>query len=837
MSNVPNTSKDSFDYSKFFELVLLQQGVPVLDSDWNEQAAILNMKNMMDMRAMMGSLALVPVDPVSNSQGFKCVTMAAVADDVDITAGYACVEGSVVSSTRTATPAATTYKSDANYMTEGTVSGISGGDTIEDEFKKYTAEWDLVDCIIKMTSGTEAGNEFVITAIPTESSLQVTAIATISIGDTYIIKPPALPAVVVVPTTLYLQVWVWWEYVNSDQDPSIINAGVAIETCERLVKRWCVRADAVTAPTPSYWTYSMRKANIATLNISPGHSELAPELDLKIFANPGAAWNRVFTEVKLITASGATEAQLSATDNQYYLGKSTTADEMKSFFQLLSDSDAENLMPLMGSDQGEIKVGSIWRTSNTVEITNPSTVVDSNGFIHEDIWIRYDLTDTIDASVAGNLTVKCAVRANLNSLDQDTPDGELQAAVTRSLHSNNVRPKSYSSESTVLGQTETIPVDALQGALEQITDSLRDRPKSVMSDVNAYWKLLQSTDSGTDASMTNTYWRGFELVTINGGSLVAGSQTTYDIECDNIEMTVDGYIDDSTGDKVRVHAHVEGATVSNFYDLRDEADWDYYEISDPADSGAKKIYGDINLAGTIDASWIDAIQGIIGILTVTDSYHTDKTYRSSGHDIVDAGFAGANTFTLLWAMPNSGGHLKLYLYNSGSPVEKLVLVSHCYWDSGTAKWVYDGTDATGYPAYALSISPGEGIIFYYHPNTPTSWTHAQWLAESKMYTNMTFSFSGAHNKHIYYSFEMNNTSGAPAHLSQVKLYEWPGYIAGQSDVGVLYSEQSIAENANTSIDMVPSETSEMVLSLGCGNLTVPAGETAYSRGKFSITTP
>lgn len=275
-SNEPNTSLDSFNYRKFFDSCVLQQGVPVLDSDWNEQADIVTMRHMDHIYAMFG-IGFFPTAPesVSPEVGFGLENIGPDTSNLLIKAGYASVWGAIVPTTRSEIPIDIEYTDIGNYMTKGFVSSVNGNQVLDDN-KKFEAWLELETCQIYMLSGVETGNVFEVTTVVNLTTLECSGgIGSISAGDEYLILPPAIPAAVGVTWNKQLHVWVWWEWVNENEDPSITNPGVGIETCQRRVKRFCIRTTDSSEGNFDLHNFDfLRRLKVADLEINPGDTDI-----------------------------------------------------------------------------------------------------------------------------------------------------------------------------------------------------------------------------------------------------------------------------------------------------------------------------------------------------------------------------------------------------------------------------------------------------------------------------------------------------------------------------------------------------------------------------------
>lgn len=262
--NVPNISRDSFDYSKLYDKLVIQQGVPIPDSDWNELNDVLRFSRMLLGYQTLGNLRL-PASPAGTAPGYQIGEASAPSNNFEITAGWALAEGVLVPTVLAEPPTAHDYEDDTNVICEGTVTSFSDP-TLTDTDKYWESFHDLVGCRVKMTSGVESGNSFTIATNPTATTITVGGSPSISAGDTYIIKPPALTTPGGARTDeVYLAVW--WEDINENEDTNIEHPGLGIETCHRSQRRWCVRVaeGASTPATPAAYGFGVRYVKLAEL--------------------------------------------------------------------------------------------------------------------------------------------------------------------------------------------------------------------------------------------------------------------------------------------------------------------------------------------------------------------------------------------------------------------------------------------------------------------------------------------------------------------------------------------------------------------------------------------
>ena len=237
----PNISLNSFSYAKFYDGLALQMGVPVLDSDWNELSDIRRVQTIVNNIATVGSTKLASDYTGALPYGFDIYQATSPTNDFGLRAGWAMVEGVLVPTTSASPPAAFNYSN--QVMFTGTISTVGGPATyITDSSKAFLSSHNLVGCRLKATSGPAIGLYFVITALASSTQLTFASTGALAAGNTYEIYPPSLTT----PGSdrrdeVYIQVW--FDDINDVEDPSIVNPGVAVETCHRVKRTWCVRVN------------------------------------------------------------------------------------------------------------------------------------------------------------------------------------------------------------------------------------------------------------------------------------------------------------------------------------------------------------------------------------------------------------------------------------------------------------------------------------------------------------------------------------------------------------------------------------------------------------------
>lgn len=260
--NVPNISDDTFNFIKEYAKVVLQQGVPITDADWNELQDIIRLREIRQNIVALGNCRLA-AGASSDTPGFV-ITGTGASNNFTISGGLACADGVIVPSQHgVSEPGDIEYDSSDNYMMEGTVSSVGGGNIV-DEHTFYSSFMNVVNCRIRMTSGTESGNDFVISVLVNTTTLTLSGgTGTIAPGDTYLMLPPELttPGTVRVDQ-VYIQAW--FDDINAEEDTDLLNPALGLEPSHRSKLRSCVRVaeGGVSPSTPDPYSTGVRYLNI-----------------------------------------------------------------------------------------------------------------------------------------------------------------------------------------------------------------------------------------------------------------------------------------------------------------------------------------------------------------------------------------------------------------------------------------------------------------------------------------------------------------------------------------------------------------------------------------------
>ncbi len=184
-----NFSRDTFDRLKHYVGVRLQQGVPLIDADWNEQEDIRKFELQTFLKWFAGNG--VP----HGNDGFLIVAASGTGNTFDITGGDGTARGA------------------GRCIVEGLDVMIEGN-------SRYTDQ-PLYD---NATLATQWGVE-PIAPLTTPTADRV--------------------------DTVYLDVWE--REVDSGEDTDLINPAIGLETCVRLKREWAVRVaeGALAAPAPA----------------------------------------------------------------------------------------------------------------------------------------------------------------------------------------------------------------------------------------------------------------------------------------------------------------------------------------------------------------------------------------------------------------------------------------------------------------------------------------------------------------------------------------------------------------------------------------------------------
>jgi hypothetical protein len=279
--SIPNVSRDSFDFSKAYEKISLQQGVPIMDSDWNEAMDNTWIRGIHLLNHVFIGNSRFPVvepDGTETADSGFLVYESSVnnTNNFLITAGYACCYGAVVGSTQAMPPADVEYED--QVMFEGTISSVAGLNIVDND-KVFSADHDLVGCRVKLTSGAASGTYKNITALASATSLTLNNVTSVSPGDTYEIYPEVLttPAAGDRSDDVYLMVY--FEDINENEDSAVAHPGTGIESVHKTKIRGVVRVAEGSTYTNltadgTLANYGVRTMKIATLDRLNGNATI-----------------------------------------------------------------------------------------------------------------------------------------------------------------------------------------------------------------------------------------------------------------------------------------------------------------------------------------------------------------------------------------------------------------------------------------------------------------------------------------------------------------------------------------------------------------------------------
>lgn len=416
----PNISLNSFSFAKYYDGLSLQMGVPVLDSDWNELSDIRRIQSIVDNLVSVGSAKLGTDYTGSQPYGFDLYQSSPSTNNFGIRAGWAMVQGVLVPTTSSSPPSAVNYSS--QVMFTGTVSLVGGPATyVTDSSKAFSADHNLVGCRLIPTSGPEIGNTFVISGLVGSTQLTLTGgTGGILAGNTYEIRPPALTTPGSARTdVVYIQSW--FDDINDIEDPSIVNPGVAVETCHRVKRSWCVRVSeggSTPANSPSnIFGFGTRYLEIAQLARLSGNASITTAM---ITNNAGAH------SLSTLCAKDSYFDPTNAASHGYMAGTATNVDlAVNAIVDSLVSSNATLGSYLVGAKavsgvNDSLTVGTVSsqltelsaQVNNRVRNPNPNTAAMLTASGPQLIWRSHNVSsnsnvtkDTISWYVSQNTTI------------------------------------------------------------------------------------------------------------------------------------------------------------------------------------------------------------------------------------------------------------------------------------------------------------------------------------------------------------------------------------------------------------------------------------------------
>lgn len=265
--NTPNVSRDSFDISKLYQSIRLQQGVPIVDSDWNEESDVQNINLQLAVQQLLGN-GRYPAVVNDITPGYQIEeSVANNLNNFRVSAGWASLYGAIVPTIYGDPPTFLEYEQSTNYLFTGEVSSVGGGSVV-DLNMFWEAGHLLPGCKFTMLSGAAIGTTFAISALDSATSLSLSGgTGAIAPGDNYRIWPPDLvkPPIAGGTRTDEVYLMVWFDDINSDQDSNIENPALGVECSHRTQVRWCIRVaeDGTTPVTSSRHGYGIRYMKLA----------------------------------------------------------------------------------------------------------------------------------------------------------------------------------------------------------------------------------------------------------------------------------------------------------------------------------------------------------------------------------------------------------------------------------------------------------------------------------------------------------------------------------------------------------------------------------------------
>ena len=226
--NFSKEGKDTFDPRKRYVGIRLQQGVPLLDRDWNELEDIRRYEELMLRKWYVGN--------GTPDNGFRISAYGPPSNNFRIAAGRCIVDGfEAVNDPENEGDYLFTL--DAGFEKDLNKEGIVS-EELKDVFedKRYPLSYNA-----RIRKRKE--NEWVVTdkgnkrkfIVKKEEELKVYEVAKYILGEA--LNPPSEG---VRKDTVYLDIWI--EEVTSEEDPVLKNPDVNnIETCVRHKLEWCVR--------------------------------------------------------------------------------------------------------------------------------------------------------------------------------------------------------------------------------------------------------------------------------------------------------------------------------------------------------------------------------------------------------------------------------------------------------------------------------------------------------------------------------------------------------------------------------------------------------------------
>lgn len=280
--NVPNTSRNSFDFSKRYGPVIFQQGVPVMDSDVNELMDNLWIRGTHVVNhATVGDCRLehTQLGGTKNSNtGMQIIQHATVTvNDFTITDGWAMVGGVLVPSTAASPPASFDYEDQIIFT--GTVDSVGSGNLTDTE-KNWSADHALTNCRVKMLDGPEVGSIFTVTGLISATTVSLSGgTGGIVSGNTYEVYPPALTTPSGTDRDDLVYLMVFFDDTATEEDSAITHPGTGVESVHksRIVPVVRVLEGSTTMPSSTeanLISYGIRYLKLGILERLNGNSNV-----------------------------------------------------------------------------------------------------------------------------------------------------------------------------------------------------------------------------------------------------------------------------------------------------------------------------------------------------------------------------------------------------------------------------------------------------------------------------------------------------------------------------------------------------------------------------------
>lgn len=288
--NIPNVSRNSFDFTKRYGPIALQQGVPVHDSDVNEMLDNIWIRGIqIANHTLVGDCRFAHTQlggtKAANS-GMQIIQHATTTtNDFTITDGWAMVGGVLVPSTPASPPVSFDYEDQIIFT--GTVDSVGSGNLVDTE-KNWNAGHSLVGCRVKMTSGTESGNTFTITGLVSATTISLSGgTGAIAATDTYDLYPPALTTPGGADRDDLVYLMVFFDDIATEEDSAITHPGTGVEAVHKSKITSVVRVleNSTTMPASTeanLLSYGIRYLELATLERSLGNANILTSMIINV---------------------------------------------------------------------------------------------------------------------------------------------------------------------------------------------------------------------------------------------------------------------------------------------------------------------------------------------------------------------------------------------------------------------------------------------------------------------------------------------------------------------------------------------------------------------------